>query len=239
VGDNVGVEVEARTGYPFEEAITLVVKPEKEVAFPLYLRIPGWCRNPEITVNGKRVGQGGAQGGFIKIARQWKANDEVVLHFPMSAKVEQGRETPYPQIPYFALPENRRLAKETEINSPYAYVQYGPLLFALAIPDEGPNVEKAGAHFQYALDVSPEQAGKEIAVVRHPMPSQWTWPLDAPLQLSVQAREFDWQPTELLPLPKEPIKGGQRTKVLLVPYGCTKFRVTMFPVSETAWDGRK
>jgi hypothetical protein len=162
----------------------------------------------------------------------------VVLRFPMSAKVEQGRETPYPQIPYFATPNSRRIAKETGINSPYACVHYGPLLFSLPIPDESPNEEKAGARYQYALDVSPEKAGTEIAVVRHPMPDSWAWSLDAPLQLSVRAREFDWQPTELLPLPKEPVKGGRPAKVLLVPYGCTKFRVSMFPVSEAAWGSR-
>jgi hypothetical protein len=156
----------------------------------------------------------------------------------MSAKVEQGRETPYPRIPYFATPNSRRIAKEPGIDSPYACVHYGPLLFSLPIPDESPNEEKPGARYQYALDVSPEKAGTEIAVVRHPMPSQWTWSLGAPLQLSVQVREFDWQPTELLPLPKEPVKGGRPAKVLLVPYGCTKFRVSMFPMSEAAWGRR-
>ena len=59
-----------------------------------------------------------------------------------------------------------------------------------------------------------------------PCRSKWTWSLEAPLQLAVKAREFDWRPTELLPLPKEPVKGGRSVQVLLVPYGCTKFRVT-------------
>ena len=62
VAGNVGVEVEARTSYPFEESISLSVNPEKEVVFPLYLRIPGWCRSPEIEVNGERVEMGDAQG---------------------------------------------------------------------------------------------------------------------------------------------------------------------------------
>jgi hypothetical protein len=238
VAENVPVHVEARTAYPFEESITLVVNPQRAVEFPLYLRIPAWCRTPEIEVNGKRVGADGAKAGFIKVVRPWKANDEVVLHFPMTAKVEQGRESPYPRIPYFSTPNSRRIAKETGINSPYASIHYGPLLFSLPIPDEDPNHEKPGARYQFALDVSPEKAETEIAVVRHPMPSQWTWSLDAPLQLSVQTREFDWQPTEVLPLPKESVKGGRRAKVLLVPYGCTKFRVSMFPVSEAAWGSR-
>jgi len=162
-----------------------------------------------------------------------------VLRFPMSAKVVEGRETPYPQIPYFATPNSRRIAKETEIDSPYACVHYGPLLFSLPIPDESPNEEKAGARYQYALDVSPAQAGTEIAVVRHAMPGKWTWSLEAPLQLAVKVREFDWRPTDLQPLPKEPVKGGRSVQVLLVPYGCTKFRVSMFPVSEAAWGGSR
>lgn len=91
--------------------------------------------------------------------------------------------------------------------------------------------------YPYALDVSPENAASEISVVRAPLPSQWTWGVDAPLQLSVQAREFDWQPTELLPLPKEPVTGGRQATVRLVPYGCTKFRVSMFPVSAATWRG--
>jgi hypothetical protein len=232
VADDVAVEVEARTAYPFEETINLEVNPQRPVAFPLYLRIPGWCGAPEVAVNGARISPGEAQGGFIKISRQWKAHDNVALRFPMTSKVTVGRETPYPQIRYFAGPNCRRIAKETGINSPYACVHYGPLLFSLPIPDEDPNRESPGARFQFALDVSPEKAGKEITVVRQPLPSPWTWPLDAPLQLAVKAREFDWQPTELLPLPKETVKGGRPTKVLLVPYGCTKFRVSMFPVSE-------
>jgi hypothetical protein len=235
VAENVAVTVRASTAYPFEENVSLIVNPERQVAFPLYLRIPAWCRTAEIEVNGKRMAAGITSGGFIKLAREWRANDRVSLRFPMAARVELGRETPYPEIPYFKAPESRRIGKETDIDSPYACVHYGPLLFSLPIPDESPNLEKPGARYQYALDVSPENAATAITVSRHAMPSQWTWSLDAPLELSVQAREFDWQPTDLLPLPNEPVTGGREATVRLVPYGCTKFRVSMFPVSESAW----
>jgi len=87
--------------------------------------------------------------------------------------------------------------------------------------------------------VSPAQAGTEIAVVRHAMPGKWTWSLEAPLQLAVKARESDWRPADLLPLPKEPVKGGRSVQVLPAPYGCTKFRVSMFPVSEAAWESSR
>ena len=234
VGDNVKVAVEEQTAYPFEEAITLAVKPEKEVAFPLYLRIPGWCRTPKIEVNGKNVPLGQAADSFIKVDRKWRANDKVVLRFPMSVKVLKGRETPYPQIPYFQ--RGRAIAKLTDINSPYASVYYGPLLFALPIPDVDPNQEAPNADYGYALDVTSEKVGGgEIAVVRHPMPGKWAWPLSAPVQLAVKARKFDWKPTDLQPMPKDVVTGGSQAKVLLTPYGCTKFRICMFPVTQESW----
>jgi len=37
------------------------------------------------------------------------------------------------------------------------------------------------------------------------------------------------------PLPKTTIKEGNATTITLVPYGCTKFRVTMFPVAEESY----
>jgi hypothetical protein len=58
------------------------------------------------------------------------------------------------------------------------------------------------------------------------------------VKLQLPAHQFDWQPTELQPLPVAPIKDGKLATITLVPYGCTKFRVSMVPVSEIKRDGR-
>ena len=47
---------------------------------------------------------------------------------------------------------------------PYESVFYGPLLFALAIPDKDPNMPVADARWQYALDNEAVAAGADIAV---------------------------------------------------------------------------
>jgi hypothetical protein len=71
------------------------------------------------------------------------------------------------------------------------------------------------------------------------MPERWHWQLDgAPIQLRAPARRFDWQPTDTQPLPKTPITEGEPATLMLVPYGCTKFRLSMFPVTERLWAGR-
>lgn len=233
VGGRVSAAIEEQTNYPFEETIRLTVTPSEPARFPLYLRIPGWCSNPEIRVNGRITTTSQLPGKFLRIEREWRANDRVVLRFPMRPVVVQKRETPYPRIPYFA--KSRPLSRVAAVDSPWASVTYGPLLFALPIRDVTPNQAATGERFQFALDVSPKQALRDIRVVRSLPPAKWNWGLDSPLQLAVRAREFDWRPTELQPLPSRPVQGGARREILLVPYGCTKFRVSMFPVTEAAW----
>ena len=238
VGDHVNLEIDEQTSYPFAEGIDLTIKPEKQVEFPLYLHIPSWCANPEIKVNGNAVPIQKDKADFVKMGRLWKDGDKVSLRFPMSANVVRGRETPYPRIPYFE--KGRSIARETGIDTPYASVYYGPLLFSLPIPDENPNKETASTKYNYALDITPGLTkSKAISVVHRPMPAKWTWSIDAPVELKVDAREFNWQPTELQPLPKDVVAGGTPAKVVLVPYGCTKFRVSMFPVTAKTWGAEK
>ena len=113
---------------------------------------------------------------------------------------------------------------------PYASISYGPLLFALPIPDTtDANTPDPAAQWKYALDV--QDPG--LTVERYAMPSRWDWPLAAPLKLRVNAIPIEWQPDPkaplLPPLPAEKAKGQE--SVTLVPYGCTKFRISMFPVT--------
>ena len=84
------------------------------------------------------------------------------------------------------------------------------------------------------------------AVTRSAMPAQWDWPLRAPLELSLPAARADWMPTRLsdkihanclntdLHVPPRPLAGGSAETIKLVPYGCTKFRISMFPLTKRA-----
>ena len=117
----------------------------------------------------------------------------------------------------------------------YASVSYGPLLFALPIPDtQGPNTPDPAAKWKYALDVQGENLENDIVVDRQAMPAKWDWPLASPLKLRANGVAIDWNPTAKAPrLPSTPIatpKGPET--ITLIPYGCTKFRVSMFPITE-------
>ena len=85
------------------------------------------------------------------------------------------------------------------------------------------------------LDTDAGRRDGGITVVRQPMPAHWDWPLNAPVKLEARARAFDWNPTDAQALPGQPVAGTASETVRLVPYGCTKFRISMFPVTARAW----
>ena len=150
---------------------------------------------------------------------------------PMQPRVVYGHETSYPPIDYFQ--KGRQLGTKKDIASPYASVRCGPLLFALPIPDKDANTPEETTDWNYALPGDLTNASPDMEVIRQKMPAHWSWQLaDAPVQLRLPARRFEWHPTELEPLPKEAVTGGRPARITLIPYGCTKFRVAMFPVAQ-------
>jgi hypothetical protein len=229
-GPRVSVKLTTATDYPFDESLRIKVEPAKEVEFPLYLRIPGWCRQADIVVRDTALRLTPDEKGFAKILRTWSPGDVVELKLRMEPQVIRGFETSFPTAnrAYFdfepdAVFQPRRL--------PYASALYGPLLFALPIPDVDPNTPAKDAKWQYALDPDASRGDGGIRVERKPMPAHWDWPLDAPVALTVRARAFDWRPTDAQALPDKPVTGTAAETIRLVPYGCTKFRISMFPVT--------
>ena len=65
------------------------------------------------------------------------------------------------------------------------------------------------------------------------MPARWDWPLAAPLKVRANAIEVAWNPDPKAP--RLPLLAAAKRKsperLTLVPYGCTKFRISMFPVT--------
>jgi hypothetical protein len=231
VGNGIPVEITSDTSYPFEETVRMTVEPARACTFPLYLRIPEWCREPEIRVNDEPVNTNPASG-FVTVNRKWKKGDRIDLHFPMHVEVSDGRETPYPRGDYFRKGNSahRILPHKTDIHSPYRTVSCGPLLFALAVKDITPNRQDPGAKWNYALISGSEN---DIRIERSAMPSIWSWQMeDAPVRLTLKAGTFDWKPTHLLPLPEEEVSVNETADITLIPYGCTKFRICMFPIAK-------
>jgi len=82
-----GVPVALRetSNYPWSGDIAINVDPETPVAFDLKLRIPGWCRNAKLAVNGEAMPVKPVNG-YVTINREWQAGDTIALELPMPAE---------------------------------------------------------------------------------------------------------------------------------------------------------
>jgi uncharacterized protein len=85
------LKVRQETDYPSGGRVLLRFDPAKPVSFPLQLRIPRWCWDATVTVNGRRLRSQITAGAFLTIERQWKSGDSVSLDMPMKWRLVQGR----------------------------------------------------------------------------------------------------------------------------------------------------
>jgi len=82
-----------RTDYPWDGEVEIILQPEKETPFSLYVRIPGWCRRAEVQVNSETLEAPVQPGHYVEVRRSWRAGDRV--HTSVSMPVERTVCHPY------------------------------------------------------------------------------------------------------------------------------------------------
>ena len=208
-----GIGLDCRTDFPFGEEQMVELSLDKARRFPLSFRVPSWCKELTVSVNGKLL-RGSVRDGFLRINRKWKDGDVIVISLPMEAKLYTVEDNCYPQNSYFTKSHWGRIhtaALDTTAGRKYACVDYGPLLYALPLYDIDENTVVPGQKSDCSLAAA--DASEIEVLASKEMPARWGWRIeDVPTVLKVPA-----------------VLEGRDTTVTLVPYNCTKFRVSMFP----------
>ncbi|MDQ6890992.1 MAG: glycoside hydrolase family 127 protein, partial [Bacteroidota bacterium] len=196
-----------------------------KITFPFHLRIPAWCKEAVIAVNGEKIQQ--AKGGqVIKIERTWNNDDEVTLTLPMEVSLEKWNE-----------------------NS--VSVQRGPLVYALKIDEQWERVKNDDNYgdflevhplspWNYGLIEVPQKEWQQaFKVVKNKTVSGTPWNIEhAPIEINVMAVALpQWKlyngNAGPLPYSPQPMpENGKPVSVTLIPYGCTTLRISEFPVVE-------
>ena len=83
LADGTAVQVVQKTQYPWSGNITIEVRPEEPATFDLNLRIPGWCRDAIVEVNGVAADVPAPSGTYCRLSRSWTKSDIVTLDLPM------------------------------------------------------------------------------------------------------------------------------------------------------------
>lgn len=112
--------------YPESEDVKIEIT--KAARKTINLRLPAWCKNPVIKLNGKTL-DGATSGTYLKIDRKWRVGDSITLHFPMEEKwVMRENHSNYPS---YTLPGGEIMYKEEPTDMvPYAFLR-GPIVYCV------------------------------------------------------------------------------------------------------------
>ena len=226
VGDGVGAiaTIVQETNYPFAEETRLKITMSAPARFPLVLRTPGWCQQANMSVNAQLIDAAKA-GEFVKINREWKTGDEVVVKLPMKLRAQKGV--------YGS-----------------ASVHRGPLVYSLRIDDEKRVVGQPARGFDefeqtpkgawnYALSIDANDPSSSFETVMDGNVKAGGNPFTAattPVKLIASARRLPdwglaWNGVAALDPPASPVRSTQPVeRVTLVPFGAQDLRLTDFPV---------
>ena len=233
VGQGVSVRITEETRYPFEEAIRFritLLDDVDSVAFPFHLRLPSWCPNPRIKINGQPWQPSSTKGSIAVIDRSWKSGDTVVLELPMAIHTSSWYENAMA-------------------------VERGPLIYALKIAERWEKKaftrEEAafGTHYfevypespwNYGIMAFPKKDTQEVFKVVHKerVDYNYPWNLDnAPIEIKVIGKRMpQWQLYNGMAGPQphshtyQPDIHTPEEELTLIPYGCTTLRISEFPV---------
>jgi Beta-L-arabinofuranosidase, GH127/Ricin-type beta-trefoil lectin domain-like len=223
VGDGTAVTFTETTDYPFSDTITFTLSAPKSLAFPLYLRIPGWCANPVLKVNGQSISAPKGPA-YATIQRTWNSGDVVALQLPMQTSV-----------------------KTWSSNANATSVSYGPLSFSLQINENyalingssssSPEYQVTpGSAWNYGLVLNNSNPASSFAVKKasgtvavNPF-TQST----VPVTMAVAAQQIpQWTADDqnvVNLLQNSPVMSSAPSQnVTLIPMGAARLRITMFP----------
>ena len=87
--DGRAVTIKQETDYPTTGRVKITVTPTETMEFPLRLRIPRWCPEATLTINGQPRAVTPGQP-FCEIRRTWKPGDVLTLDMPMPWRLVRG-----------------------------------------------------------------------------------------------------------------------------------------------------
>jgi DUF1680 family protein len=78
------LKIAEQTDYPWNGAIKFTVNEAPESVFSMYFRIPGWCKDAKLSVNGKPSALVTlTPGTYAELRGKWKAGDVIELNLAM------------------------------------------------------------------------------------------------------------------------------------------------------------
>lgn len=215
------VKIISETGYPFNGMVQMTVQSSAKVSFPLYLRIPGWCRKFNVALNGKALGFKTGPGAYACIDREWSPGDKITIDMAMEIGLTQW-------------PRNGSVTVE---RGPLSYsVKIGERWQRCGGTDEWPEWEVfPTTPWNYGLVVDRDNPAGSFKVAETGKTPDQPWMLEnAPVEITARAKKIpNWklQNETVSELQQSPVKSEEPEETIrMIPLGCARLRMACLPV---------
>jgi DUF1680 family protein len=213
--NGIEVSIELQTEYPFKNTLKYIIKTQKEIDFDFSIRIPSWAKSA--FVNGEAI----SKKEFYTISKRWSNTNEFSVSF-----------TAEPVL------KNRPNRMKT--------LTYGAFVMALPITAEWKmheyvkdNVERKFPYCDYELLPKSEWncafTSEHFEVTENEVSDIPFSQSNPPLQIKTAMTQINWGYEDgynsvCRKTPKSRVPKSPKEEVCLLPYGCTKLRMTEMPL---------
>ncbi|RPH95363.1 MAG: hypothetical protein EHM72_15035 [Calditrichaeota bacterium] len=92
------VVIEQITDYPSSERVIIKLHPAEKCEFTVALRIPLWCKNPQVQINGSPADGFTDSSQIYTQKRIWQEGDEITLTLPMAWRLIEGKHSQWNKV---------------------------------------------------------------------------------------------------------------------------------------------
>jgi hypothetical protein len=229
------ISIAEETEYPFRDTISFRIKTAAPVKFNFQFRIPGWCSNATMLVNGKMLRGTPQAGMFAAVKRQFHDSDTVELKLPMPVRVESWFHDQSVCVTRGPLVYSLEIAEQRieHTNDP---AEIKPFLLGREIRGF-PEVEfLPQSDWRYGFSAALKNNFPEIKVIESAMTDNPFIENRAPVRLELPLGQLPgWTAnaeTEPAGLPSNARQklASQHVTMAMVPYGSTHLRLTTLPL---------
>jgi DUF1680 family protein len=181
-------QLDVSTGYPTDGVVELVVTTTDRPEWTVALRLPDWCRDPTVSVNGQAYPVQPDQRGYLRIHRQWHVGDVVRYVLPMPLRLT---------VAHPAVDAVRGMGA----------IERGPIVYCFESPDQPSSVDLNRVELLADRDLREEP--------RHDLPGP---AVVAARVTAVARDDTPWERSGWASLSEAPPRRGREVELVAVPY---------------------
>jgi len=228
------IVVDCETDYPFTGEARLTFHNDNPACrFPLYLRVPHWCTEFRVDLNGRRVEIESTPKTYLRIERKWGEGDVIEISMGMAIAIHRWPRNGSASLRRGPLWYSVKIGEKWQTHEDFGRDTYQQ------IHEDWPNTEvlpNSPWNYGLLLPQQDDNLNERFEISENQQVDRDPWTVDnAPIEISAPAKRIpNWKLQNecfVGELQNSPVKSSEPEETItLIPLGCARLRISCFPV---------